>query len=149
MKSRENEEEPLGRIFSHLGRLYLAELNKKLYHTDLKRSYYALIQIEKSGGELTQNELAARLKTDKVLVVRIIDYLSGNGYVERTKNPADRRKYSLTLTEKAKQQLPYIKTAIEEVTEEALDGLTDDERTWLYKTLNKIKLSLNKYTNTL
>jgi MarR family transcriptional regulator, transcriptional regulator for hemolysin len=143
MKSTENEEEPLGRILSHLGRLYLAELNKKLSHIDLKRSYYALIQIEKSGGKLTQNELAARLKTDKVLVVRIIDYLSANGYVERIKNPSDRRKYSLMLTEKAKQQLPNIKLAIKEVTELAIEGLSQDETVLLYHALEKIKFNLN------
>lgn len=147
MKSTENEEEPLGRVLSHLGRLYLAELNRKLCHTDLKRSYYALIQIEKSGGELTQNELAARLKTDKVLVVRIIDYLSENGYVERIKNPSDRRKYSLMLTEKAKQQLPNIKSAIKEVTEMAIQGLTQDETALFYHILDKIQFNLSNISN--
>ena len=144
-----NHDEPLGRIFSHLGRMYLAGLNHKLSYIDLKRSYYALIQIEKSGGELTQNELAICLNTDKVQIVRIIDYLSERAYVERIKNPVDRRKYSLMLTDKAKNELPLIKKAIREMTDEALHGLSDEDVANLYSILNKISSNLNKNTHIL
>lgn len=74
-------QKPLGRIMANIGRLYLAMLQMNLSHLDIERSYYALLIIDELNGELIQQDLADILDCDKVQVVRIIDYLSSNGYV--------------------------------------------------------------------
>jgi len=77
-----------------------------------------------------------------VQVVRIIDYLSSNGYVERVQSKIDKRKYELTITNKARLVLPDIKNAIAQTTLRAFDGLSTDSIEGLYKTLSVIEINL-------
>jgi len=133
--------EPIGRIAHKIGRMYQAILQEDLLSLDIKRSFYPLLLIE-SGNGITQQELASKLQCDKVQVVRIINYLSSNGYVERKQNPADKRKYELVLTEKAKLYMPEIEKAINNSTSIALKGLTDRQINELYETISKIDSNL-------
>jgi MarR family transcriptional regulator, transcriptional regulator for hemolysin len=138
----------IGRILSHTGRSFLQLLNKKLNHLDIERSFYALILIDLGQGELTQKELACQLESDKVSIVRIVDYLAGKGYVKRIKSSVDGRKYCLTLTDKAKEILPGIKKSMKEVTAVAYNGLTELQQTEFLSVLGIIKDNLSKANNT-
>jgi DNA-binding MarR family transcriptional regulator len=136
-------EEPLGRLMSKIGRSFMEKLHESLSHLDLERSYYPLLIIEAANGTLTQNQLARELSCDKVQVVRIIDYLSSTGYVERAMDPRDRRKYNLLLTEKAIKFLPDIKKAIEDATAAALNNIATDKVNELYPLLHHIEKNLS------
>ena len=140
--------QPIGRILSHTGKSFLHLLNEKLSSLDIERSYYALIMIDLGLGELTQQELANQLETDKVSIVRIVDYLAGKGYVKRVRSSVDRRKYSLTLTDKSKGILPGIKRAMQEVTSIAYNGLTELQQKEFLSVLGIIKSNLSKANNT-
>ena len=135
--------QPLGKFLSGMGKNFLHALNTELNYLDIKRSYYALILIAEGRGNLTQKDLADLLESDKVSVVRIIDYLSETGYVKREKVASDKRKYRLTLTEKAENELPVIKKAMAGVIQKALKGLSAKKIDELYDTLNTIKKNLN------
>ena len=137
-------EQPLGRIFSGIGKEYLHLLRAKLQHLDIDRNYYALVLIENHNGRITQQELAVILDTDKVSIVRIIDYLSGKGYVQRVRKTEDRRKHSLVLTPKAKLALPEIKQSFTEINEIIVKGLNSSQVSELVETIKKIKSNLNK-----
>ena len=139
--------QPLGRIFSRTAKLFLKLIHEKLGNLDIERSYYALILIDSGRGLLTQKELADYLEIDKVSVVRIVDYLSGKGYVKRVINSIDRRKYSLTLTDKAQEKLPEIKAVMEEVTIIAYEGLTEMQKTAFISLLDIVKNNLSKANN--
>ena len=80
-------------------------------------------------------------------MVRVVDYLSENGYVERVSNSIDRRKYCLTLTDKAKAVLPGIKQSMQEITATAFDGLTGLQHGEFISTLGLIKKNLSKANN--
>jgi DNA-binding MarR family transcriptional regulator len=118
-------------------------LKFKLKHLDIKRNFYALILIGEGKGMLTQQDLSDLLKSDKVSIVRIIDYLSERGYVQRVKDLSDRRKYKLTLTKKADKELPLIKKEIEKIIKKALKGIPANKIEELYETLNVINSNLN------
>jgi len=135
--------QPLGKLLSNTGRTLLNNLKLKLNHLDIKRNFYALILIEEGKGMLTQQDLADLLNSDKVSIVRIIDYLSGRGYVKRVRDFNDRRKYKLTLTSKAETELPLIKKEITEVTKKALKGITAEKIEELYENLDVINSNLN------
>ena len=136
--------QPVGRILSRLGKSYLHLMNARLNYIDIEREYYALILIELGDNNITQNELARQLETDKVSIVRIIDYLAAKGYVYRVKSSTDKRKYCLTLTDKAKKALPEIKKVLNEVTATAFESLSESQVTLFYLTLNTIKTNLIK-----
>lgn len=118
--------EPIGRKMDKIGKMFQAKIQSDLAHLDIDRSFYPLLLIE-SGNGITQQELASKLLCDKVQVVRIIDYLSSNGYVERLQNPVDRRKYELTITDKARKVLPDIKKTLETATSVATNGLSESQ----------------------
>jgi MarR family transcriptional regulator, transcriptional regulator for hemolysin len=136
-------QQPLGKFLSGTGRKFLNALNVKLRNLDIERNFYALILIEEGDGKMTQQGLAELLESDKVSVVRIINYLSNAGYVKREKDPSDKRKYRLNLTPKAEKEIPDIKKAIEVVTQKAFNGLSGEKIEELYKTLNIIRYNLN------
>ena len=135
---------PLGKLLSGIGRTLLSELNIKLKDLDIKRNFYSLILIEDGDGKITQQDLADLLDSDKVSVVRIVDYLSDKGYVKRMKDSSDRRKFRLTLTSKAEKELPLIREAISNLTRVALKGLSDEKIEEFYDTLYNIKKNLKK-----
>ena len=149
MKEKPNIQElqPIGRILSQTGKSFLHLLNEKLGYLDIDRSYYALILIDLGQGDLTQKNLAYQLETDKVSVVRIVDYLSGNGYVKRVRSSVDRRKYCLTLTDKAKDKLPGIKKSMQEVSATAYHGISSVQQKEFLSVLGIIKNNLSKANN--
>ncbi|MEI6141272.1 MAG: MarR family transcriptional regulator [Mariniphaga sp.] len=136
--------QPVGRVLARTGTLFLQYLNEKLDYLDIERSFYALILIDLGQTNLTQQELACQLEIDKVSVVRIVDYLSGRGYVQRIRSSIDRRKYCLTLTGKAKEKLPEIKCAIQEANDTAFKGLNELQRREFISTLGIMKNNLRK-----
>lgn len=138
---------PLGKVFTLTGKSFLGLLNEKLNHLDIDRNYYALILIELGEGLLTQNELGGKLETDKVTVVRIVDYLTVKGYVKRVASVEDKRKYCLTLTDKAQKVLPGIKKSMHESTETAFGDLTGTQRQEFMALLGQIKNNLSKAKN--
>jgi len=131
-------------MLSGLGKGYLQLLRLKLQHLDIDRNYYALVLIDKLDGSITQQELAVMLDTDKVSIVRVIDYLSNNGYVLRVRKMEDRRKINLLLTQKAKLALPEIKQSFEEINNIVLNGLNSSQVLELVETINKIKSNLKE-----
>ena len=137
-------EQPLGRILSILGKGYLHLLRTKLQHLDIDRNYFALVIIESQKGEVTQQELAVLLDSDKVSIVRVVDYLSEKGYVKRVRKTNDRRKHSLVLTDKAKLALPGIKKSINEINNIVLSGFTTSQSAELDETIKKINRNITE-----
>ncbi|MDP4239423.1 MAG: MarR family transcriptional regulator [Bacteroidota bacterium] len=133
--------EPIGRRLDKIAKLFLGNLQSSLTHLDIERSFYPLYLID-AGNGLTQQELAGKLNCDKVQVVRIIDYLSLNGYVERVTNKVDRRKYELAITEKARLIMPDIQKAFQQATSAALAGLSENQINEFYAVLETIETNL-------
>lgn len=137
-------EQPIGRILTGLGKEYLQLLRSKLQHLDIDRNYYALVLIESQDGIISQQELALLLNTDKVSIVRVIDYLSEKGYITRIKKTDDRRKHCLVLTEKAKQALPEIKQSFSEINALVLCSLTNSQVSEFNAIIRVIKSNLKE-----
>lgn len=133
--------EPVERIMGKISKMSQDILQKNLSQLDIDRSFYPLLLIE-AGNGITQQELACELSCDKVQVVRIIDYLSVNGYVDRIQNQADKRKYELAITEKAKKVIPDIKEAFHKISLISLNGLSEAQRGELYTMLTIIESNL-------
>lgn len=139
------EKQPIGHITGNIHRMFLAILNKNLSHLDIERYYYPILLIEEGQTSLTQQELADKLSCDKVHVVRIIDYLSANGYVNRIQNPSDRRKYGLELTEKAINAIPDIQNAFQKTNAFMLNNLSADQIKEMYTSLKIIENNLSTF----
>lgn len=134
----------LGKTFAVLARLFIGAVSKKLEGLDIDRYYIILILLANSKEELAQQEICEILQVDKVMMVKMIDYLSLHKYVERRRNPEDRREQLIRLTSKARKVIPHIREAYSSVTKVAFKGMTKkDMETFLY-CLNIINTNLSE-----
>lgn len=108
------QEWPLGRFFSFLTKQYIGKLALCMEHTPVERYYFPLYLIGKNNGLISQQELADQLLMDKVSMVRILDALQKDGFIERKTNPDDRRERRLHITPKAKPWIKEIEKGIKE-----------------------------------
>jgi len=133
---------PLGRVFGFLTKQYIGMLAKRMENTPVERYYHALLLIGHNSGNISQQQLADQLLTDKVSMVRMLDCLTKDGFVERTVNPEDRRQHLLVLTEKAKPWISEIEKAVEETDNVFLSFLDPEIRTCFPLELRKLCTSV-------
>ncbi|TSJ44834.1 MarR family winged helix-turn-helix transcriptional regulator [Fluviicola chungangensis] len=113
----DTQEWPLGLFFSFLTKQYIGKLALCMKHTPVERYYFPLYLIGKKNGLISQQELADQLLMDKVSMVRILDALQKDGFIERKTNPNDRRERQLHITPKAKPWISEIEKGIKETNE--------------------------------
>src|SRR5262249_39011698 len=115
---------PLGHTFSVLTRYYYGALLNKMEHHELDKYFTVLKLLDRCPGKITQQELADKLRLDKVYMVRILDFLDQKGYINRVVNPSDRREKWVELTEYGKRHLPEIKKVTDDMNALAFQGST-------------------------
>ncbi len=118
----------IGYRSSVIAHQYFARLQEKLAHLDITQWFYVLLTIEEGRGRLSQQELADKLRLDKVTMTRAIDHLCEKGHVERCDCAVDRRKHLVKLTPQARPALKAIRAAYDELNNEALAGLRKADR---------------------
>ena len=139
--SKANMNEPVERVMGKISKMSQDIVQSKLSHLDIDRSFYPLLLIDKGKG-ITQQDLARELSCDKVQVVRIINYLSSKGYVDRIPNKTDKRKYELSVTDKARKVIPDVKKAFDVLSTITMKGLTTSQKNELYAMLTIIVSNL-------
>jgi MarR family transcriptional regulator, transcriptional regulator for hemolysin len=135
---------PLGLYLSFLTKQFIGTAVKKLSHIDLDRYFRVLLVVEQSGETFTQQKLADYFKLNKASMVRIIDYLTKKGFLERRVNRQDRREHLLILTDKAKKVLPEIKQTLNRLDELALSGFTPAQKEQFFQSLEQMYTNLSK-----
>ncbi|MFP3846799.1 MarR family winged helix-turn-helix transcriptional regulator [Priestia filamentosa] len=105
------------------------------------RQYGVLLFIEENPYS-SQKDISDNLQIDRTTMVSHIDHLETLGFVERTKNPNDRRSYSLLITEKGKAVLNSRWEFLTDVESEVLTPLNQQERQLLKDFLIRIWKSL-------
>jgi DNA-binding MarR family transcriptional regulator len=135
---------PLGLYFSLLAKYFAGATVKKMSHIDLDKYFRVLVAVEQSKETITQQKLSNYFKTSKVSMVRIIDYLTGKGYLHRSVNTKDRREHFLILTEKAKKELPLIKQTLADVEASALQNFTEEQKLQFFQYLEKIYMNMSE-----
>jgi DNA-binding MarR family transcriptional regulator len=95
------------------------------------REFGVLLFIDANGGQ-SQQQIGASLRIDRTTMVTIIDNLERAGYVVRVRDPQDRRRYAVTLTERGHEQMCSELAAIDrEVTDRFLKGVSESDRKYL------------------
>ncbi|MBU8757203.1 MarR family transcriptional regulator [Priestia megaterium] len=105
------------------------------------RQYGVLLFIEENPYS-SQKDISENLHIDRTTMVSHIDHLETLRFVERTKNPNDRRSYSLLITEKGKEVLNSRWEFLTDVESEVLTPLNQQERQLLKDFLIRIWKSL-------
>jgi MarR family transcriptional regulator for hemolysin len=98
----------------------------------------ALVYLSRSEG-MSQVELASSSEIDPMTMVRILDRMELDGWVERRADPDDRRARRLYLKPKSKPLLEAIDRVAGATRSEALVGLSDEEADLLMTALQKVR----------
>jgi len=102
----------------------------------------ALLYLENNQG-VSQKRLSELTELDPMTLVRILDRMEADGWVQRRFDPTDRRAHTLWLTPKAKPILDHIAQLIADTRAEALQGLSNEERSKLLELLERLHANLS------
>jgi DNA-binding MarR family transcriptional regulator len=86
----------------------------------------------------SQHELAERLGINRTIMVRLVDRLQEAGYVTRTRNPANRRSYVLSITDEGRAARDAMSQAVAARDARITAPLTPSERRRLNELLSRL-----------
>ena len=81
-----------------------------------------------ASGELTQQDLGAHLGLEKSTVSRLVDAMASKGWVDKERDPGNRRYFKVRLTPTGRRAARQISDAIRERHDRILASLTAEER---------------------
>lgn len=101
----------------------------------------ALYLLARNEG-ISQKRLAELAEIEPMTLVRILDRMEADGWMERRPDPVDRRARTLYITAGATPVLEQIDKFSAQMRAEALHGLSADERAQLLKLLERVHANM-------
>jgi DNA-binding MarR family transcriptional regulator len=103
----------------------------------LKLRQVMLLSYLRYGAPALQQQLCEALWLDPNNCVLLLNELEDMGYVERRRDPADRRRHMVELTDAGRAALERAERAQESIGDEMFAALSDDERATLRSLLGR------------
>ncbi len=100
-----------------------------------------LLSLERAPDQ-NQAFYAEQLEIEPITLTRIVDRLEDAGWVERQADPADRRARILHLTDKSRGIVTRLRTSVEALFEDMLQGFAPAERELFARMLDRIAANL-------
>jgi len=97
------------------------------------KAYMVLTNLRE--GALPQQDLCASMQMDANNTVLLLNDLEGKGFVERRRDPADRRRHIVAITDAGNEALARAERAMESLEEEAFGGMSAEDRATLRELL--------------
>jgi MarR family transcriptional regulator, transcriptional regulator for hemolysin len=134
-----NLERSFGYLVHDVARLFARRFSQRaLLFVGLTRSQCRILSYLARHEGINQAGLAELLEIKPMTLVRQIDRLEQEGWVERRPHPTDRRARRLMLTDKARPLLARILELSSEVRREAFARLSDEEGRHLVELLRRV-----------
>jgi DNA-binding MarR family transcriptional regulator len=103
--------------------------------------HFGCLSVIADEGRLSQQYLCTRMRVDRTTMVAVVDELEAAGFVNRRRNPVDRRAYALEATDEGRAWISEKRGALLEAQDELLSVLTDEERRELISSLQRLLVS--------
>ncbi|MCX5042954.1 MarR family transcriptional regulator [Aldersonia sp. NBC_00410] len=124
----------VGQVAAHARRL----LREGFAAVDSSGYQYRLLAALAEFGPGSQASLGRRTELDPSDVVARINELVDNGFVDRTPDPADRRRNIVSITKSGIRQLRKLERALDGIQEALVEPLSTDERHDLVRLLARL-----------
>lgn len=138
---------PLGFLLYDTARLFRRALDEGVRGGAATGLQMRLLGYLSRHEGINQGALAGLIEVEPITLSRMVDRLAEAGLVERRADPADRRAWRLYLTPAAHPALAELRAAAGAVAEDALAGLSADERVTLERLLGTIRSNLSRKDN--
>jgi MarR family transcriptional regulator, lower aerobic nicotinate degradation pathway regulator len=106
--------------------------------TGLHPYHHAVMLVLGEGSRETQGSIADALGYDRGQLVGLLDELEERGFVERERDPNDRRRHLVRLTPDGKKTLRKLRALAGRLDDDFLAPLSDDEREVLHSLLLRL-----------
>lgn len=110
----------------------------RLDAADARGHHYRMLAALDEFGPSSQVELGRRCGLDRSDVAAAVDALADRRFVERTPDPADRRRNIISLTRRGRNRLTVLDDVLTTVQNDAFAALDADEREQLTAMLTKV-----------
>lgn len=135
-------ERSLGFLLNDVSRLMRQRFDERARGLGLTRAQWRVLRHLRQYEGINQGSLAEVLEVETVTLGRHIDRLEESGWLERRRDPSDRRVWRLHLAEKSRPMIDRLTDLSSEVREFALTGLSKLDRDHLIETLLTMKDNL-------
>lgn len=129
-------------LLSRTGKAARAALAVRLSEQGLRLWHMAILAALADFGPHAQRELSARLAIDPSDVVKVVDELAAPGFVERSRDPADRRRVLVALTPAGRAALAGLDGEARVAQDAVLEPLDAREREILHALLSRVYAGL-------
>ncbi|MFI0357481.1 MarR family winged helix-turn-helix transcriptional regulator [Actinomadura sp. 9N407] len=134
----DDESGPLHATTGHLLRRVFTATTAHAMQDGQQSREFVVLDVLADEDAPSQQDLAHRLGINRTIMVRVLDRLQAAGHVVRTRNPANRRTYVLSLTEAGRTALDGMRHAVAERDARLTSALTASERQRLAVLLTKL-----------
>lgn len=129
---------PIIFLLTKLGDVALRHLDSALEPFELRHRQAGVLWFLAHRDGASQHELGARARVDASSMVALIDQLEARGLVARRRDPEDRRRHAVTLTQDGRAVMRRLQGARSAVEEQLLAPLDAEERDRLRELLLKL-----------
>jgi DNA-binding MarR family transcriptional regulator len=137
-------EETIGTVLAHVARLLRRNFEVRVRDIGVTRPQWQVLSLLSFNQGINQGGLAELLEVEPITLGRMVDRLQESELVERRADPADRRAWRLFLTSKGGEVLDRLRPFVDETYEIALEGVSDDQRTIMITTLDRMRTNLSR-----
>jgi len=132
----------IGFLISDVARMMRATFDRRVRRIGLTRAQWQVLNLLHRRPGASQTELAEMLEVERATAGRMIDRLERKNWVERRPDATDRRVNRLFLTREARTIQAEMRRIGESLLDDAMAGLTDDERESLADIMERVKAQL-------
>jgi MarR family transcriptional regulator, transcriptional regulator for hemolysin len=132
----------LGFILKDISRLWVRVFEQRADQLGITLTQARVLVFLSRNEGTTQVRLAELCDTDPMTLVRVLDRMERDDWLERRPDPNDRRVYRLFLKPAADPVLAEVMRIGDKARSEALSGLSTDERNLLVSLLERIHTNL-------
>ncbi len=104
----------------------------------IKLKHLMLLSYLRAGAPALQQQLCEALWMDPNNCVLLLNELEDAGYIERRRDPSDRRRHVVDLTDEGRTALERAERAQETIGDELLSALSDEEQATLRSLLSRV-----------
>ncbi len=131
-----------GFLVKDVSRLWVRHFEQRAVQLGMSLTQCKVLVFLSRNEGATQAKLAELSDTDPMTLVRVLDRMQRDGWIERRPDPSDRRAHRLHLRPASEPVLAEIMRIGEKARNEALAGISADEREQMMTLLEKVRSNL-------